>query len=81
MTQTFTAIGPDQLDRYRHHPVLPQLVDCRSRGEFAAGHVPGSVNIPVEELAARLHDIDTAVTNTCAMGEVLMSMPWNRRRV
>ena len=70
MTQTFTTIGPDQLDRYRHDPTLPQLVDCRSPGEFAAGHVPGSVNIPVEELSARLHDIDAArpVVFICASG-------------
>jgi rhodanese-related sulfurtransferase len=173
MNQTVQTFGPDQLDRFRHDPSLPQLIDCRSAGEFAAGHVPGSLNIPVEELPSRLHDIDpsrpvvficasgrrarvaadlvaggtpvsvldggvnawkgsgrevivnapstwaierqvrliagsfaalggigaffnpawaalpvfiglgltfAAVTNTCAMGEVLMQMPWNRRR-
>jgi rhodanese-related sulfurtransferase len=58
MSQTFSSIRPDELDRYRQAEPRPQLVDCRSAGEFAAGHVPGSVNIPVEELEARSHDLD-----------------------
>ncbi|WP_026899274.1 rhodanese-like domain-containing protein [Daejeonella oryzae] len=30
------------------------LVDVRSRGEFAEGHVPGSVNIPLDIVPAQL---------------------------
>ena len=29
----------------------PRVVDVRSRREFADGHVPGAVNIPVGEIA------------------------------
>ena len=70
MQQTVHSFKPDELDRYRHDPSLPQLVDCRSSGEYAAGHLPGSINIPVEELGARMHDIDTArpVVFICASG-------------
>jgi rhodanese-related sulfurtransferase len=32
------------------------LVDVRSPAEFAAGHIPGAVNIPVDEVAARLNE-------------------------
>ncbi len=32
----------------------------RTPEEFAAGHVPGARNIPVQELAARLAELDTA---------------------
>lgn len=34
-----------------------QLIDVRSSGEFAAGHVPGAVNIPMEQVEARLDDL------------------------
>jgi rhodanese-related sulfurtransferase/DNA-binding transcriptional ArsR family regulator len=33
------------------------LVDVRPELEYAAGHLPGSVNIPVEQLEARLHEV------------------------
>jgi len=33
------------------------LIDVRTRGEYAAGHIAGSVNIPVEELASRLDEV------------------------
>jgi len=30
------------------------LVDVRTKGEFASGHIKGSVNIPVDEIANQL---------------------------
>jgi rhodanese-related sulfurtransferase len=33
------------------------LVDVRSRAEFAELHLPGSVNIPVEELKKRMSEL------------------------
>jgi len=39
-----------------------QLVDVRSAGEFAAGHVPGAVNIPLEQIERRLGDLNAAET-------------------
>jgi len=35
----------------------PLLVDVREVAEFAAGHLPGSVNIPLPQLPQRLHEI------------------------
>jgi rhodanese-related sulfurtransferase len=32
------------------------LVDVRSPEEFAAGHIPGAVNIPVDQVAGRLDE-------------------------
>ena len=32
-------------------PPLPLVVDVRSPGEFAAGHVAGSINLPLDSLA------------------------------
>lgn len=37
-----------------------QLIDVRSPGEFAAGHVPGAINIPLEQVEIRLPDIQHA---------------------
>jgi rhodanese-related sulfurtransferase len=36
----------------------PLLLDVRTPGEFAAGHVPQAANLPVQELAARLDELD-----------------------
>ena len=33
------------------------LVDVRERDEFAAGHVPGAVNIPMSEIGGRLDEL------------------------
>lgn len=35
----------------------PLLIDVRSAGEFAAGHVKGSICLPLPELAARIAQI------------------------
>lgn len=34
-----------------------QIIDVRSGSEFRAGHIPGSINIPHEEIPARLEDV------------------------
>jgi rhodanese-related sulfurtransferase len=41
------------LHRQRARDVF--LLDARPEREFRAGHIPGAVNIPLEELEARLH--------------------------
>ncbi|MBX2979248.1 MAG: rhodanese-like domain-containing protein [Flavobacteriales bacterium] len=33
------------------------IVDVRTPGEFHAGHVPGSVNIPMQEVVQRLDEL------------------------
>jgi rhodanese-related sulfurtransferase len=34
-----------------------QSIDVRSATEFAAGHIPGAINIPMDEIESRLADI------------------------
>jgi rhodanese-related sulfurtransferase len=34
-----------------------KLLDVRSQEEFAAGHLPGAVNIPLDQLPARLQEL------------------------
>ncbi len=47
------------------------LLDVRTPGEFAAGHLPGAVNIPVQSLSARLGEVpkDRPVIVYCRSGQ------------
>jgi len=47
-----------------------QVVDVRSVAEFASGHSPGSVNIPLPEIGARAGELDPGrwVIVCCASG-------------
>ena len=48
------------------------VIDVRSAQEFATGHVPGAVNIPIDELARKLQEMkiakDTTVVTMCEHG-------------
>jgi len=46
------------------------LIDVRSAGEFASGHAPGTINIPLQELGSRLGEIpkSSPVVLCCASG-------------
>jgi rhodanese-related sulfurtransferase len=46
------------------------IVDVRTAGEFAAGHISGSINIPLQNLQANLSKIrkDKPVITCCASG-------------
>lgn len=38
-------------------PPQYQWIDVRSPGEFAAGHIPAAVNIPMDQIEARMDDL------------------------
>ncbi len=46
------------------------LVDVRSKEEYQSGHIPGSLNIPLQQLESRLSAIpkSKAVITCCASG-------------
>lgn len=47
------------------------VLDVRSRGEFAGGHVKNSINIPVDQLSnnlSKLKDKDKCIICCCASG-------------
>jgi len=46
------------------------IVDVRTPGEFAGGHVKGSVNIPLDQLTQNLHKLrkDQPVITCCKSG-------------
>jgi rhodanese-related sulfurtransferase len=47
------------------------LVDVRGRDEYATAHIPGSISIPLDELASRLKDVpnNTTVYVLCGSGK------------
>ncbi len=46
------------------------MVDVRSASEFAAGHIPGTVNVPMEQVERRVadFDMDSQVVLICKSG-------------
>lgn len=51
----------------------PMVVDVRTSSEYAGGHLPGAINIPVQSLPFRMaavpvHDLNEPVVVYCAHG-------------
>lgn len=53
-------VSREELDTLLAGGDRPTLIDVRDRDEFAAGHIPGSKNIPLTELAPLFDDPDSA---------------------
>ncbi len=49
----------------------PFLLDVRTPEEFASGHIPGAVNIPVDDLRSRLGELprDRKIAAYCQVGQ------------
>jgi rhodanese-related sulfurtransferase len=64
------TITTDELHERHLNKDDSTLVDVRGAAEFASGHVPGAINIPHTEVAARLSEIpkDKPVLVHCRMG-------------
>jgi rhodanese-related sulfurtransferase len=63
LTPTITAAD------LRNKPAA-QLVDVRSPSEFAAGHIPGAINIPMDQIESRLADLSRGpIVLICQMGK------------
>ena len=47
-----------------------KIVDVRTRGEYASGHVSGSINIPLNELSSGVKKFkkETVIITCCASG-------------
>lgn len=47
------------------------ILDVRTDGEFAKGHIPGATNIPVEQLRERLNEVpaDRKIAAYCQVGQ------------
>ena len=49
----------------------PFLLDVRTPQEFASGHIPGAVNIPLDDLRSRLGELphDRKIAAYCQVGQ------------
>jgi len=68
---TVTPMTQEQLlEHQAKHPQHLFLLDVRSPEEFKAGHVPGAVNVPYDQIASRLADVpkDKDVVLYCRSG-------------
>ena len=54
------VIKSDELTAQIAEGHAPVIVDVRSGKDFQAGHIPGSINIPLEELEQRKTELDAA---------------------
>jgi rhodanese-related sulfurtransferase len=47
-------ISPQEVHGEREPPAPYTVIDVRGPDEYAAGHVPGAVNIPADQVPGRL---------------------------
>jgi rhodanese-related sulfurtransferase len=62
----FDEIYPDDVSAWLEEGA--QIVDVREVWEFGAGHVPGAVNIPLDELISRVDELREPLVLVCATG-------------
>jgi rhodanese-related sulfurtransferase len=64
------SIGAAELHAQRELGVAPVVIDVRTPAEYASGHVPGALNIPFDQVAQRIAEIDAphGVALYCMVG-------------
>lgn len=55
-----TIIKPNELAAEIAQGNAPVIVDVRSEKDFQTGHLPGAINIPLDELDRRSAELDPA---------------------
>jgi len=64
------SIAPTELDSRRAAGTAPVVIDVRTSEEYAAGHIPGALNIPFDQVAEKVSGIDAphGVALYCMVG-------------
>lgn len=64
------SITAAELHAQRESGTAPVVIDVRTSAEYASGHVPGAVNIPFDQVAQRIGELDTpnGVALYCMVG-------------
>ncbi len=66
----YAALTPQELREELAAGRRLQIVDTRTPREYASGHVPGAVNLPLDELRGRYGELDAALPTVvyCGIG-------------
>ena len=64
------SIAPSELNARRDSGTAPVVIDVRTAEEYAAGHIPGAINIPFDEVADRISEVQAphGVALYCMVG-------------
>jgi rhodanese-related sulfurtransferase len=64
------SIAPSELSARRTAGTAPVIIDVRTAEEFATGHIPGALNIPFDQVAERISEVDAphGVALYCMVG-------------
>ena len=64
------SITPVELQESRKLGDAPVVIDVRTPAEYSAGHVPGAINIPFDEVAERISEVEAphGVALYCMLG-------------
>jgi len=67
----YAKIDVKELNQRLKSQTRLQLVDVRSTGEYAAGHIPGALSIPMDQIEARISDLiqDGPLVLVCQGGQ------------
>jgi phage shock protein E len=52
------TIAPDELVARINNNAAPTIIDVRTPEEFASGHVPGAINMPVNDIANSIKNLN-----------------------
>jgi rhodanese-related sulfurtransferase len=71
LKMALTVVAQYYVHRYPAPAERPFLLDVRTPDEHAAGHIPDSTNIPVDELRSRLSELpkDQEIAAYCQVGQ------------
>lgn len=56
--KTFNEISAEELKKMIESGQQPNILDCRETFEYASGHIPGSLNIPVSLIPLKADSLD-----------------------
>ncbi len=52
------SISAAELHARRESGAAPVVIDVRTPEEYASGHIPGAVNVPFDQVAQRIAEVD-----------------------